>query len=249
MQAVQVTRFGGPEVLELVDLEPARGRTGSARRRHAGRRQLRRHPSPPTTPTSPAAAAVRARAPRSSAVPSGADGRRGRRAARGAAGTPSRRSLTRRASSRCPTRSPTPPRSPWCCRARPPGTCCGRRPGSAPARASSCTPRRAASAASPSSWPGSGAPGGSSRPGRRGQARAGAVAGCRRRRRRRRRARRTRSATCCATPTRAADVDVVLEMTGGHVFDGSLAALAPLGRLAVYGLASRTAPASVARRR
>jgi NADPH2:quinone reductase len=41
------------------------------------------------------------------------------------------------------------------------------------------------------------------------------------------------------------DVDVVLEMTGGHVFDGSLAALAPLGRLAVYGLASRTAPASV----
>jgi NADPH2:quinone reductase len=41
------------------------------------------------------------------------------------------------------------------------------------------------------------------------------------------------------------DVDVVLEMTGGHVFDGSLAALAPLGRLVVYGLASRTAPASV----
>ena len=40
-------------------------------------------------------------------------------------------------------------------------------------------------------------------------------------------------------------VDVVLEMTGGVVFDGSLAALAPLGRLAVYGLASRTAPAPV----
>jgi NADPH2:quinone reductase len=39
------------------------------------------------------------------------------------------------------------------------------------------------------------------------------------------------------------DVDVVLEMTGGTVFDGSLAALAPLGRLVVYGLASRTAPA------
>jgi len=38
-------------------------------------------------------------------------------------------------------------------------------------------------------------------------------------------------------------VDVVLEMTGGHVFDGSLAALAPLGRLATYGMASRT-PAS-----
>jgi NADPH:quinone reductase len=40
-------------------------------------------------------------------------------------------------------------------------------------------------------------------------------------------------------------VDVVLEMTGGHVFDGSLAALAPLGRLAVYGLASRTPPTAV----
>ena len=40
-------------------------------------------------------------------------------------------------------------------------------------------------------------------------------------------------------------VDVVLEMTGGAVFDGSLAALAPLGRLAVYGLASRTPPTPV----
>lgn len=38
-------------------------------------------------------------------------------------------------------------------------------------------------------------------------------------------------------------VDVVLEMTGGHVFDGSLAALAPFGRLAAYGMASRR-PAS-----
>ena len=40
-------------------------------------------------------------------------------------------------------------------------------------------------------------------------------------------------------------VDVVLEMTGGTVFDGSLAALAPLGRLAVFGMASRTAPAPI----
>ena len=38
-------------------------------------------------------------------------------------------------------------------------------------------------------------------------------------------------------------VDVVLEMTGGHVFDGSLAALAPFGRLVAYGMAART-PAS-----
>jgi len=39
--------------------------------------------------------------------------------------------------------------------------------------------------------------------------------------------------------------DVVLEMTGGHVFDGSLAALRPLGRLAVFGMASNTAPQPV----
>ncbi|MFD0331042.1 zinc-binding alcohol dehydrogenase family protein [Streptacidiphilus monticola] len=37
-------------------------------------------------------------------------------------------------------------------------------------------------------------------------------------------------------------VDVVLEMTGGPVFDASLAALAPFGRLVTYGLASREEP-------
>ncbi len=37
-------------------------------------------------------------------------------------------------------------------------------------------------------------------------------------------------------------VDVVLEMTGGPTFDASLAALAPLGRLATFGMASRTPP-------
>jgi NADPH2:quinone reductase len=37
-------------------------------------------------------------------------------------------------------------------------------------------------------------------------------------------------------------VDIVLEMTGGPVFDGSLAALAPFGRLVIYGLASRQSP-------
>jgi NADPH2:quinone reductase len=36
-----------------------------------------------------------------------------------------------------------------------------------------------------------------------------------------------------------------LEMTGGSVFDQSLAALAPLGRLAVFGMASRTQPTPV----
>jgi NADPH:quinone reductase len=41
-------------------------------------------------------------------------------------------------------------------------------------------------------------------------------------------------------------VDIVLEMTGGPVFDQSLAALAPLGRLAVFGQASRSQPTPVA---
>jgi NADPH2:quinone reductase len=37
-------------------------------------------------------------------------------------------------------------------------------------------------------------------------------------------------------------VDIVLEMAGGPVFDASLAALAPFGRLVVYGMASRSEP-------
>ena len=40
-------------------------------------------------------------------------------------------------------------------------------------------------------------------------------------------------------------VDIVLEMTGGPVFDQSLAALAPFGRLAVFGMAGRTPPTPV----
>lgn len=40
-------------------------------------------------------------------------------------------------------------------------------------------------------------------------------------------------------------VDVVLEMTGGPVFDASLAALAPFGRLVTYGMAGRVPPALV----
>jgi NADPH2:quinone reductase len=42
------------------------------------------------------------------------------------------------------------------------------------------------------------------------------------------------------------EVDIVLEMTGGPTFDGSFAALAPFGRLATYGLASRQAPSRIA---
>src|SRR4051812_6191874 len=37
-------------------------------------------------------------------------------------------------------------------------------------------------------------------------------------------------------------VDIVLEMTGGKVFDGALSALAPFGRLAAYGMAGRVPP-------
>jgi NADPH:quinone reductase len=40
-------------------------------------------------------------------------------------------------------------------------------------------------------------------------------------------------------------VDVVLEMVGGPTFDASLAALAPFGRLATFGMASRTPPSPV----
>lgn len=41
-------------------------------------------------------------------------------------------------------------------------------------------------------------------------------------------------------------VDIVLEMAGGRVFDASLAALAPFGRLVTYGMASRVLPTPVA---
>jgi NADPH2:quinone reductase len=40
-------------------------------------------------------------------------------------------------------------------------------------------------------------------------------------------------------------VDVVLEMTGGNLFDGSLAALAPFGRVVAYGMAGRIPPKPV----
>jgi NADPH:quinone reductase len=40
-------------------------------------------------------------------------------------------------------------------------------------------------------------------------------------------------------------VDIVLEMAGGAVFDASLAALGRFGRLVTYGMASRTPPAPV----
>lgn len=44
-------------------------------------------------------------------------------------------------------------------------------------------------------------------------------------------------------------VDIVLEMTGGPVFDGSLRALAPFGRMICYGMASRIPPSPIDPRR
>jgi NADPH:quinone reductase len=41
-------------------------------------------------------------------------------------------------------------------------------------------------------------------------------------------------------------VDIVLDMTGGRITDESVAALAPFGRLAFYGMANRTPPQPVA---
>ena len=41
-------------------------------------------------------------------------------------------------------------------------------------------------------------------------------------------------------------VDIVLEMVGGPTFDGSLRALAPFGRLVVFGMASRVPPTPIA---
>ena len=43
-------------------------------------------------------------------------------------------------------------------------------------------------------------------------------------------------------------VDIVLEMAGGRVFDQSLRALAPFGRLVTYGLASARAEPGLQRR-
>jgi NADPH2:quinone reductase len=40
-------------------------------------------------------------------------------------------------------------------------------------------------------------------------------------------------------------VDIVLEMTGGNVFDGAMSALAPFGRLGFYGMAGRVPPKPV----
>jgi NADPH2:quinone reductase len=42
-----------------------------------------------------------------------------------------------------------------------------------------------------------------------------------------------------------AKVDIVLEMVGGSTFDGSLAALAPFGRLVFFGMAGRERPTPV----
>ena len=235
MRAIQVKQFGGPEVLELVDLPDPTPQGGcAAARRDRGRRQLRRHP------------------PGGRRLPRAADapvrpGRRGRRpSTRTAAGwsrwcppagTPSRRWPTRRPPSRCRTRSTTPPRSRFVLQ----GTTAwhllrtSARIGAGRDR-SSCTRRPAASAASPCSWPASWAPAASSRPPPRRTSATWPATSAPTSRSTRAPAPATRPtcATPWSRPTTASPVDIVLEMTGGRVFDASLrgaGAVRPAGHL------------------
>ena len=85
MKAVQVSRFGGPEVLEAVEVDPPQERPGHvADRRPHGGRQLRRHPFHRRHLPRAAAAPVRAGC-------GGGRHRAGRRARRPPGGRPARR--------------------------------------------------------------------------------------------------------------------------------------------------------------
>ena len=252
MRAVQITRFGGPEVLDVVDLPdpvPGPGQQlyevsaagvnfadthqiensylASAAAAAGPRRRVRRHPGR-RRPAGRRAAAERRRLRRAGrrrhdAADLGRARRRHRRA--GARRRPAGRDRLAPAAHQ-----------------RPPG----RR-----ASPSSSSPAPAASARSPSSWPSAGAPAGSSprRPAPEKRALAEEL-----------------GADATVDPALADDdpktftaalreanggsrVDVVLEMTGGNVFDGALSALAPFGRLVTYGMAARQDAAAGARRR
>ena len=246
MKAVQVSRFGGPEVLEAVELEPAAGarRATSLIDVDAAGRQLRRHPRHRRHLPGAAAPAVRAGRRGGGRARSGGTRRRGVVALLAAGGGYAEQALA-------PQDAVVPDPD-------------GVTDGAALALVLQGTTAWHLLRTSTRLGPGesvvvhaaAGGVGTHRRPagpavGRRagdrdrvlpGEAGARAVA------RRARRGRRVvgRDADEVRDLLREAnggrDVDVVLEMTGGHVFDGSLAALAPLGRLAVYGLASRTAP-------
>ena len=207
VRAVQITEFGGPEVLPAVDVEapqPQEGRLLDRGRRRGG--ELRRHP--PDRELLP-----RRRRPcrwspaaRSSAGSGAASG-----TASGSSRC-SRRRRVRRAGARPPVRRVRRPRrrrrrrprSRSSSRARRPGTCCAPARGWRPARPSSSTPPPAASGRSPSSSPGSGARAGSSPPPRRrrsGTSRSPSARTPRSTSRRRRPP--TRCATSCAGRTAA----------------------------------------------
>ena len=140
-------------------------------------------------------------------------------------------------------------RSPSCCRARRPGTCCAPAPTCAAARPSSCTPA-------------AGGVGTPRRPARQGVGRRRGSSRPRRREDKRDLALELGAdvAVVAATPTGSRDrlreanggqpVDIVLEMTGGAVFDESLRALAPFGRLVDLraGVARSRRPRSTAGR-
>ena len=245
MRAIQVSRFGGPEVLELVDLPgPAPGadqllvEVATAGINYADTHQTADdYLAPQQLPFVPGAEVVGRTD----------DGRRV--VALLGKGGYAEQALAqpRTPPSRSPTASTTRPRSRWWCRAPPPGTCCARAPASRPARASSCTPPPAVWGPSPCSWPASWARPGSSP--RRRPPRSATWPG-------------TSAPTSpstptaddlagalCWRPTRGSRSTSSSRWSGGKVFDASLAALAPFGRLATYGMASREAADAGARHR
>ena len=207
------------------------GRGPEALRRLHGRHQLRRHPPDrELLPRRPAAADdPRRRVRRHARRRRPARGRPARR--RRVRGEGRRAGLPHLAGAR--TASATSRPSPSSSRAPRRGTCCAPAPTWPRASPSSSSPAPAASARSPSSWPAAGAPAGSSprRPARRSASSP------------RSSARTPPSTRPSPTTTRrpftgalreangGRPVDIVLEMTGGNVFAGSLSALAPFGRL------------------
>ena len=228
---------------------PAGRRAPRPRPRHARGDQLRRHPRPGEHLPRALRAPVHARAPRSRAW--------WRRTARGfqagqrvvaLVGTGGYAEYVAAPAATAipvPTASATGRRSRSCCRASPRGTCSGPPRSSRRARASSSTPPPAGSARSRCSSPGRSGPGRVIATASTEEKRALAL---------------ELGADAAVDVTRedlgaalreanlGERVDVVLEMAGGRVFDASLDALAPFGRLVTYGMASRE-PNQVGERR
>ena len=243
MRAIQMTEFGGPEVLKLTELpvpEPGPQEvlirvtraglnfadTHTRTNSYVRRRRFRSFPAArwPACARTPASGWSRSSA---------------------AAATPSTRSRRRSSSFPIPERDRRrhgardhhPGR-------RPPGICIARPGAWRRGRASSCTPPPAASAR----WPCSSAmPLGAGRVIATRLERGEACAGARARRRRGDRPGAGGADRAPARGQRGPQVDVVFDMAGGEVFDASYEALAPFGRIVVCGIASEQ-PNQVAHR-